>query len=316
MPGAVPRALDRAGGAQQAVVFFGDDARQQMQRLVVFALNPPHLVAAAPFDDAGMIAVTLDQLADGPLEIAQEDGVGLRAAAGHGELLRQHDAEFVRQIEHGFTREDAAAPDAQGVHARGRRHLDEPGTALVHAAKEQIRRQQIRADHAHRSAIDDELVGVDEVFGRAFHLPPADVAQADARAFLVQALSRLAIQQTRAHGVERLIALAQGPPQRRVVDFQRGLDAVFARDQRRPNACLLRLSLPLNADFGLSLERPRAVNLQTRRHRRPAMVGGQLGPRPQPFNAGVAAGFQAEVLPDAERVDVHAPIPAVVGRAF
>ena len=209
------------------------------------------------------------------------------------------------------------------------RQFQQSQAALIHAAEQQVRRDEVRSHLPHGPAVDHQSKRVDEVSWRAGALLPANLPHAEAghppvcvASFQLAAL--VGDRQDGFHFVQRLLALAIGPPESRLVQRQIRADQVRpllqyginahrgARFQRAIRSC----NKPPHPKHGPCRSLDLAIHFQSDLHLGLLVVVAQWRLDPHPVNAYRAGWLQPHVFPNPQRVHGNAPVPAAVGGAF
>ena len=184
-----------------------------------------HLVVAAPDGDAGVRGEALHLIAHLGVDLAQEVRRRRVLRAGEHHVLPDEQAAFVAGIVEGVELVEAAAPHPDHVHVGGNRLVEQALDPLLRDARgERIGGDPVCPLGEDRYAVD--LEG-HRGAGRVRLVDEPQPAQADA---FVDAVAG----DGDAGRVERLVAIAGRPPQRRFGDGQVEIDgaAVLARHHR------------------------------------------------------------------------------------
>ncbi|KAK1856728.1 hypothetical protein CCHR01_00698 [Colletotrichum chrysophilum] len=181
------------------------------------------LVVAGPDDDGGVVAEHLDVLAGLAVDGLQEGGPGGVVAAAEHKVLPDEDAELVAGVVEGLFLVDAAAPDADHELVAVGEEADPVAVAVCGDAGDEV----VGGDPVAAAAEDGDVVDLEEEGGAGLlldgTLDELDLADAHLLGERVD-FGGGGGEEGRGDGVEGLRAVADGVPQRRVLDVEGGGD--------------------------------------------------------------------------------------------
>ena len=218
--------VGRAGPVGGCVVVFGHGGREDAGEDVLVGLfarggfedflrHLLDLIIAAPEGEAGAVRQAGHLVFGLGLHGGEIGFVAGVLGAGEHKVLPDQQAFLVAEVIKIGALINPATPDADHVHVggggAGEKIVEEVAARFVN---ETVGGNPVRALGKNRASIDDELEALTEFIGMAVK---DDGAQTDAFAPGVEHLA--VVDEFKIDGVERLVAVAMGPPQFRISDF-------------------------------------------------------------------------------------------------